>query len=195
MFTMSNEEFGERHLPADDRYWFRADGSTLSWEEYIRAGGPKPAVTVFSGAEEDHCLSRRSFVPAGMNVKARPVVGEEAEVIRFEFRKICPHFDLTAHLPPPTREPYLYLLKVHGTDGKSEEWLPFETNVRSGGDAWWCDVPRKKLGLPGQEVVCYAQTKYLDGRDGRGLTVEEYRRTRPRWTQMAWSAVAQWSLV
>ena len=194
MFTMPNEEFGERHYPADDRYWFREDGAALSWDEYVRAGGPKPAVTVFTGAEEEHCLGQRSFVPAGKNVRVRPAQGE-AEVVRFEFRKICPHWDLSAHLPPPTREPYLFLLKVHGADGKSEEWLPFETNVRSGGDAWWLDVPRKKLGLPGQELMCYVQTKYLDGRDGRGLTIEEYRRTRPQWRQMAWSGVAQWSLV
>lgn len=191
MFTMSNTQFGERHYPEDERYFFREDGRVLSWEEYIRAGGPVPRVTVYGNVETDHCLDQASFEPSGKNVTVRG----EGEVVRFSFRKICPHWDLRKHLPGPTHEPYLFLLKIHGEDGNGEEWVPFETNVRRGGDAWWCDVPRKKLGFPGQEVMCYAQTIYLDGRDGRGLTAEEYRRTRPQWRKWGWGGVAQWSLV
>lgn len=189
---MSNDEFGERHFPENSAHWHRSDGRGLSWEEYLLSDLPQPRVTVFTGAQENHCLNDKSFEPRGKEVKVNDTTG--GPMVRFMFRKVCPHWDLAAKLPG-NHKPYLFLLKLNGRDGNSEEWVPFETNTDKGGDAWWCDVERAKLGRPGQDLMCYAQTTYLDGRDGRGLTKEEYIRTRPQWRSWGWGGVAIWQLV
>lgn len=189
MFTQSNEEFGERHFPADARHWF---SRSLTWEEYLRADLPQPRVTVYTGADTKHGLSEKSFEPRAKNIAVAPGAGPAR--IRFQFKKICPHWDLAAKLPG-NGKPYLFLLKINGRGGDEVEHIPFETDVHRGGDSWWCDVERAKLGRPGQDISAYAQDKYLDGRDGRGLTKEEYYRTRPNWRMWSFQGVAQWTLV
>lgn len=192
MFTMSNDEFGERHFPENAKHWFRSDGGQMSWEQYLLCDLPQPRVRVYTGADTNHGLSDKSFEPKAMKVAVNDAAA--GPTVRFMFRKICPHWRLEDKLPG-NHKPYLFLLKLHGRGGNDEEWVPFETNTDRGGDAWWCDVPREKLGRPGQELMCYAQTTYLDGRDGRGLTIAEYKRTRPQWRSWGWGGVANWTLV
>lgn len=189
MFTDSNEELGEKHFPADSRHWF---GPVRTWEEYLLADLPQPRVTVYTGAQDTHGLSDKSFEPRAKNIAVAADAGPAR--VRFSFKKVCPHWDLAKNLPG-NGKPYLFVLKINGRGGNAEEWLIFETDVHRGGDSWWCDVERAKLGRPGQEVFCYSQRTYLDGRDGRGLTKEEYIRTRPQWRSWGWGGVAQWTLV
>lgn len=84
------------------------------------------------------------------------------------FQKICPHWD-------PDRNGkgrhYLYALAIDALEKDPRNHIPFETN----GDVWWCDVPVRDLGRPGQKVTIMAFTSF-GGKDGRGLTVQEYRR-------------------
>jgi len=54
-------------------------------------------------------------------------------------------------------------------------------------------VQRVELGAPGQKVTAFAVTSF-DGRDGRGVGVEEFKRRKGR-VAMGFGSVAMWELV
>ncbi|KAI1420700.1 hypothetical protein F5Y12DRAFT_95794 [Xylaria sp. FL1777] len=184
MFTLSNEQFGHSHFPSDDRYFYREDGRILSWEEYIQ--GPVPGAEKpqwCGGATDEGISSDAGYSPAEKHI---PVYS--GEVVRFQFAKVCEHWTHERNGKGP---PYLLLLKIHGVDGRKEDLVPLDTN----GYWWWVDVPARDLGAPGMKTQLFALT-VLNGRDARGVTKEEYYRTKQSGGySMSWAIWCTWELV
>ncbi|KAI5926642.1 hypothetical protein F4810DRAFT_652915 [Camillea tinctor] len=183
MFCLSNERFGLKHFPKDERYFFRADGRIPTWEEYIV--GPEPGERAnWYGGGADEGISEFTFSPAQKHL---PVYGGD-DVVRFQFSKVCEHWDPERH---GKGKSYLLLMKIHGRDGRKEDLVPLDSD----GFWWWTDVPARDLGAPGQKVFLYALT-VLNNRDARGLTKEEYYRAKSGGGySMAWAIYAEWELV
>lgn len=183
-FTASNDDFGLRHFPSNKSQFFRADGRRLTWEEYITAdrGAEKCQIYNVTGAEG---LSDTKFEPACRKIPVAPSA-HRGPTVRFRFERVCPHWDPVRHGPG---KPYIFILGIHGVDGREDDYVPFDTN----GFCWWADVPPQKLGAPGQTVSLSTVTTI--GEDsGRGLSLDEYRLSKGR---KAWSYewVAAWELV
>lgn len=195
-FTMSNDEFGLKHFPANREHFFRDDGRPgISWEEYMLSDPSKPfgieQPLIFVDAKENG-IGERSFLPA-----AKQISVHQPGPIRFQFSLICEHWTVERHSKKSA--PYIFLLMIHGIEGRHDDRIPF-THVRGstpggGGDFWYVDVadPRT-LGAAGQKLQIAALTSFGDRRDARGLTVQEYLENVGR-VGMGWSYIAQWELV
>lgn len=184
-FTMSNDEFGLRHFPTNKSQFFRSDGREMGWEEYILGDTGGPLVQVYSGVAEKEGVSERSFLPKYLKIPVRSSA-HSGPTVRFQFSRICEHWD-------PVRngagKPYVFILAIHGIDGREDDFIPFETN----GTFWWADVVPQKLGAPGQRVNAYTVEK-LNGESGRGLSVDEYRMKKGR-VGMNFGGLAMWELI
>ncbi|KAI0008825.1 hypothetical protein F4779DRAFT_417642 [Xylariaceae sp. FL0662B] len=182
MFCLSNDLFGLKHFPQDERYFFRGDGRVLTWEEYI-VGPYQGEKAQWYGTGTDEGLSEFTFSPAEKDI---PVYS--GEMVRFQFSKVCEHWIPERH---GKGKNYLLLMKIYGVDGRKEDLVPLETD----GFWWWLDVPARDLGAPGQSIFLYALT-VLNGRDARGVTKEEYYRTKSSGGySMSWAIYAKWELV
>ncbi|KAI9642186.1 hypothetical protein NHQ30_008988 [Ciborinia camelliae] len=182
-FTMSNEEFGLKHFPADEGHFFRNDGRTISWEEYFignRAGEP---LQIFGSPEDQHGISQTSFTPPQKYIHASST--NSTEIIRFQFSKICTHFDFERHGPG---KPYCMVLKIGGADGRSEDMVPLDFD----GFWWWLDVRVGELGEHGRTLSLFA-VKTVDGKCARGLGKEGFERVKGR-CGMGFDGVAAWVL-
>jgi transglutaminase-like putative cysteine protease len=178
-FTESNIDFGRSHFPTDNSKQYREDGTLLSWEAFSRGYQTGTEATVYPGASGDEGLAPPSFAPL-----TNPIVrAHQGPTTRFMFQKVCPHWD-------PVRcgrgQYYLYVLHLKGLDGTDRNHIPFE----QGDGVWWCDVPTADLGA-GANI--YSVTTF-DGRDGRGLTLQEYKQKKGR-VGMMFGGVAAWDVV
>ncbi|KAJ5584947.1 uncharacterized protein N7459_004747 [Penicillium hispanicum] len=196
MFSISNEEFGLKHFPANKEHFFREDGRTsITWEEYILTNPEMPSgrqpIKIYSDADK-HSIGRRSLQPADGHLS---VYGTPSPV-RFQFGLICEHWTLAHH---SHTKPGLFLLIIHGIDGRKDDRLPFThvpgSGPGGGGEFWYVDVPDPRmLGAPGQKLLIAVLTKFGDREDCRGVTVEEYQAQVGR-VGMAWAYIAEWELV
>ena len=178
-FTESNIDFGRSHFPTDNSKQYREDGSLLSWEDFSRGHQTGTQATVYPGESGEEGLAPPSFSPL-----TNPIVrAHQGPMTRFMFQKVCPHWD-------PVRcgrgQYYLYVLHLKGLDGTQRNHIPFE----QGDGVWWCDVPTADLG-DGANI--YSVTQF-DGRDGRGLTLQEYKQRKGR-VGMSFGGVAAWNVV
>lgn len=82
----------------------------------------------------------------------------------------------------------MYILQIHGRDGREKDFVPLDSN----GMYWWVDVPLESLGARGQTVTLYT-VETVDGRDGRGLGVGEWREAKGR-KAMGFGGVCAWVL-
>jgi transglutaminase-like putative cysteine protease len=180
-FTKTNDEFGLDHFPEDPSKQFRNDGRTVSWEEYITGNKRGCGAEFFSGYTSGEGIHEPSFKPA-----QNPIIhSQQGPTVRFSFQKVCPHWDPFTN----GKGAYcLYTLAVENLEGKPNNHIPFETN----GDVWWCDLPARDLGRPGQSVRILCVTTF-DGRDARGLTIAQYREKQGR-VAMSWQFVAKWDV-
>ncbi|TGJ80961.1 hypothetical protein E0Z10_g7806 [Xylaria hypoxylon] len=184
MFTLSNEQFGRSHFPSNDRHFYREDGRILSWEEYILGPNPGTEKPQWCGGPTDEGISDE----VGYSPAAKHIPVHSGEVVRFQFAKVCEHWTHERNGKGP---PYLLLLKVHGEDGRKEDLVPLDTN----GYWWWVDVPARDLGAPGMKTQLFALT-VLNGRDARGVTKEEYYKTKKSGGySMSWAIWCTWELV
>lgn len=180
MFTMPNDDFGLKHFPQDDKYFFRSDGRIPTWEEYYLGPSRAEPLQLF-GSVEDHGLSATSFTPPQKRISVN-----SSEVVRFQFSKVCEHWD---HEKNGKGKPYCMILKIWGVDGRKEDFVAFENNDFW----WWADVPAKDLGAPGQTVTCYAVTT-VNRKDSRGMTRREYLQKKGK-CGMGFGGVSAWDLV
>ncbi|CAD6445731.1 cc18e0dc-3590-46ea-8bd3-a7a057b9a70f [Sclerotinia trifoliorum] len=181
-FTMSNEEFGLKHFPADKAHFFRNDTRILSWEEYFIGNIGGEPLQIFSSPEDHHGISQTSIAPPQRHMQASPTSNE---IIRFQFSKICTHYDFERNGPG---KPYCMLLKIGGIDGRKEDMIPFEFD----GFWWWVDVRVKELGARGQTISLFAITS-VNGEDARGMTKREYEVKKGK-CGMGFAGVAAWEL-
>ncbi|KAB8299303.1 hypothetical protein EYC80_001378 [Monilinia laxa] len=179
---MSNEDFGIKHFPADKSHFFRNDGKILTWEEYFIGKIVGEPLQIFSSPEDLHGISQTSFTPPQKYLQASPTSNE---IIRFQFSKICTHYDFERHGPG---KPYCMVLKVGGVDGRKEDMMAFEFD----GFWWWLDVPVRQLGTRGQTVGLFAITS-VDGEGARGLSKSGYEGKKGR-CGMGFDGVAVWVL-
>ncbi|RAL12980.1 uncharacterized protein BO97DRAFT_405198 [Aspergillus homomorphus CBS 101889] len=196
-FTETNDEFGLRHFPSNANEFYRDDGrSGITWEEYILGNPASPLwaeqPVIFAHAEQ-HSIGARTYRPA-----AKEIAVQQGGPLRFQFELICEHWTLEHH---SRAQPGLFLLVVHGADGRQDDRLVFThyrgTNPGGGGDLWYVDVPDvRTLGTPGQTVQVVVLTRFGDRTDPRGvpLTAEEYWR-RVNQVAMSWAGIAEWRLV
>ncbi|KAK2767014.1 hypothetical protein FQN54_006331 [Arachnomyces sp. PD_36] len=196
-FTMPNDEFGRRHYPTDERYFFRDDGrGSIPWEEYITDDYSKPngkePLTVYTGVRENHGIGERTIQPSAKHI---PV--NTSGRIRFQFGLVCEHWTLQRHSNIPA--PQVFFLQAHGRDGNSKRYLPLEyvrgTGPGGGGDMWYVDVPdARELGVPGQKLSMYSVTTFGDRKDTRGLSVREFQAAVGK-KAMSYGGICAWELV
>jgi hypothetical protein len=186
-FTMTNDEFGMRHYPENDRYFFRDDGRpSIIWEEYIMYSVGPEERTVFTPAKTEHGFDEESFLPKANDIRKRDAAA--GPTVRFQWTKICPHYDIVKR----HGQPYLFFMKV-GNE---------ERVVKTDGYNYWVDVRREELPSPGEDVTIQFMQKYMLGngewRDGRGMTEQELRAGmggRAGWRSWSWSFLARWKVV
>ncbi|KAI1384914.1 uncharacterized protein F4822DRAFT_416679 [Hypoxylon trugodes] len=182
MFCLSNDLFGLKHYPRDDRYFFRNDGRIPTWEEYM-IGPVQGEKAEFFGTAMDEGMSEFNFSPA---LKHIPVYS--GEVVRFQLSKVCEHWIPERH---GKGKSHLLLMKIQGVDGRKEDFVPMQTD----GFWWWADIPARDLGAPGQGIFLYALAT-LNNKDARGVSKEEYYRTMASGSySMSWAIYAKWELV
>lgn len=179
-FTMSNDEFGLKHFPEDDSYFFRSDGQIPSWEDYYLGPARAEPLQLY-GSADDHGLSTTSFAPPQKQI---PI--NSGEVVRFQFSKMCEHWD---HEKNGKGKPYPFVIKINGVDGRRDDYVAMENNDFW----WWADIPAKDLGAPGQTVSCYTVTT-VNGKDSRGMTRREYLNKKGR-SAMSFGGVSAWTCV
>ncbi|KAF7186589.1 Kyphoscoliosis peptidase [Pseudocercospora fuligena] len=181
-FTQTNESFGLDHFPEDSSKQFRADGRRVTWPEYITGNKDGCGAHFYGGHVAEEGFDKTSFQPnAGKIVLSQ----QPGPTVRFSFQKICPHWDPDRNGKGPH---YLYALAIEALEKDPRNHIPFETN----GDVWWCDVPVRDLGKPGQKVTIMAFTSF-GGKDGRGLTVQEYKRMKGK-TGWGGGFMAAWEI-
>lgn len=183
-FTRDNNDFGLSHYPSNPAHFFRMDGrQSISWEEYLLGrnnGDPGPIM--FSGYIGEEGIAVESFQPIVRQLR----VNDPSPSIRFQFNKVCQHWD---NERDGKGKHYVYTLFIGGVDGREDKRIPFETN----GYFWWVDVSPRELGAPGGIVSINATTSF-EGRDGRGVGVQEVRNKDGR-VAMGWGGVARWELI
>ncbi|KAF4551170.1 Hypothetical protein D9617_14g076260 [Elsinoe fawcettii] len=179
-FTKTNEDFGRTHFPEDRASFYRSDGRTPTWAEYLTNDGNGDGPKRFSGFTHQEGISEVSFEPRRAEIRLWEERGKGAT--RFSFTKVCPHWDNEKR---GKGRYYCYILLL----GEREKKVPFETN----GWAWWVDVRAEELGRPGEKVKVAAVTSFA-GRDGRGVTAAEFREKDGR-VGMGWGGVCEWDIV
>ena len=178
-FTQSSADFGLDHFPSDKAHFFLPPGvSPPTWEQYMIGAGEPPLI--FGGPREENQISETTFAP---KLKHIDVSSAPVPTTRFSFALPCPHYT-----PPP--KPHVFFMEVHNSrKNGGDDRRVFNTNGR----VWWVDVPTQELGKKGGNVQICALTS-LDGRDGRGVTKEEFERAIGR-KAMEFGFLAQWELV
>ncbi|TWU72869.1 hypothetical protein ED733_003637 [Metarhizium rileyi] len=179
-FTLTNEKFGLRHFPQDSRHQYRSDGRTVSWEEYY-TGGVDGETHQWYGTGNNEGIAEDSVEP-----KSRDISVHSGQSVRFQFSKVCEHWTSEK---AGLGKPALFLLSIHGLDGRNDEIIPTDSN-----GYWnWVDVNARDLGAPGQTVEIL-KLETMDDRDARGVTAEEFSSKRGK-VGMSWSYIAKWNLV
>lgn len=129
-FTMSNELFGWRHFPQDSRYFFRDDGRSPSWEEYVMGptGGERAQ---WYGNTVEEGISEWNSSPAQKRIAVY-----SGENVRFQFAKLCEHWTAERN---GRGKPRLLMMNIHGVDGRKDDQVPLDSD----GFWWWCDIPAR----------------------------------------------------
>ncbi|KAG8167553.1 hypothetical protein KVR01_003242 [Diaporthe batatas] len=179
-FITSNEQFGMKHFPENPQHFFRDDGRTPTWEEYYLGGSTGERTQWFGNATEEG-INEWLSSPADKKI---PVYS--GEVVRFQFAKVCEHWTSERH---GQGKPRLLMIKIHGVDGRKDDLVPCDND----GFWWWCDIPARDLGSPGQSIQLMSLSKFGDS-DGRGVTKAEFLSKKGR-IGMGWDIFAQWDLV
>ncbi|KAJ5295742.1 hypothetical protein PENANT_c001G11324 [Penicillium antarcticum] len=195
MFSIPNEEFGLKHFPSNANYFFREDGRpNPTWQEYILTDPERPNgvehLKVYSDADK-RSIGRKTIQPAALHISV-----STPGPMRFSFGLLCPHWTLARH--SHNTLPGLFLLMIHGVDGRKDDRLPFRHVLGSGpaggGEMWYVDVPEARmLGAPGQKLQLAVLTSF-DNQDAVGVTADEFLAKNGR-VGMAWAYVAEWELV
>lgn len=182
MFSLSNELFGLKHFPKDSRHFYRSDGRIPTWEEYM-IGPTKGEKAKWYSTGTQEGISEFTFSPAEKNISVY-----SGETIRFQFSKICEHWNPEKH---GQGKNHLLMMKIHGVDGRKEDLVPLDTD----GFWWWVDINARDLGAPGQNVWLYALNK-LNNKECRGLTKQEFIQAKSSGSySMGWAIYAEWELV
>ncbi|ODH53207.1 hypothetical protein GX48_00743 [Paracoccidioides brasiliensis] len=195
-FTMTNDEFGNKHFPSNPSDFYRDDGRPcISWEEYMSINpsmpnGVEPPI-IYTGVKAELGIGEKTLQP-----RSKKISIHQQSPIRFQFGLLCEHWTLARS---NMQTPYLFILMANGIDGRNKEYLPFHyvrgSGPGAGGDIWYLDVPNPRiLGAPGQKLHIYRVTSFGDMRDTQGLTREEFLRGIGR-VAMGFGGVAEWELI
>ncbi|KAK0641542.1 hypothetical protein B0T16DRAFT_420025 [Cercophora newfieldiana] len=179
-FVVTNIDFGRKHFPADRAHFFREDGRIPSWEEYLVGDTDgEPAKTYGAAAREG--LNENNFIPREKHISVY-----SRKVVQFRFSKMCEHWTPEKN---GQGKQMLFLLKIHGVGGRREDLVPLDYD-----GAWFSvDVGARDLGCPGQKISLYGLDT-IDGRDGRGVTKEEWLRKKGK-VGSSFIGIYEWELV
>lgn len=181
-FTRSNEDFGLKHFPQDKKHFYRKDGSVPTWKEYYLGTARAEPLQIFGNGEE-HGIASTSYTPPQKHIL---VSGNGDEVVRFQFHKMCEHWDFERN---GKGRPYPLILKIWGVDGRKEDYVALEGD----GYWYWADVQARDLGAPGQKVSVYS-VETINGQNARGVSRREYLQKKGR-AGFTFGALAEWELV
>lgn len=182
-FIGSNEEFGRSHFPSDKNRFYRSDGrQTITWAEYLLGdtNGQAPVQT-FGNMTTEEGIDENSVSPRIKQIS----VNDPQPYIRFQFNKVCPHWDNERN---GKGKHYLYLIFLPEGNGRPAREVPLQTN----GYFWWVDVRPSELGQAGQEIKLGTVTTWK-GRDGRGMVESDYNKQGG--FSGAYAFAARWELV
>lgn len=190
MFTMDNETFGERHFPENPRHFFREDGRVPTWREYVVDKMAADPVILYSNGPKQF-IAKESMEPASQEIVVSD--GDPNERIAFRLGRSCRHWTMAEG--GEGLRPYPMMIKSVSPDGQKRGNGDSEMfDVEFDEPLWfWADVPRRRLGRPGDMLFCYAITT-MDGRDLRGATMADYRARMGR-CSMSMQAICSWKLV
>ncbi|KAJ9162175.1 Kyphoscoliosis peptidase [Coniochaeta hoffmannii] len=188
MFTLSNELFGLKHFPEDPRYFYRGDGRIPTWEEYIVGPLQGEQAMWYCHANKEG-LNEFTFSPRERQIPVR-----SGEVVRFQFGKLCPHWDGEKH---GRGKPLLLMIKITGPDGRGVKGRKDDMVVLDNdGFWWWVDIPARDLGAPGEKLQLLGLTM-LNNEDARGMSKEKFLGIMGSngMRSMSWDCVVGWELV
>ncbi|KAG9241215.1 hypothetical protein BJ878DRAFT_243326 [Calycina marina] len=181
MFTMSNDEFGIKHFPENDAYFFREDGGMQTWEDYIVGPVGVEGVELYNSLDKNG-ISHTNFSPTQKHIAVR-----SSEVTRIQFSRACEHYDHEIH---GAGKSYLFVLHTHGLDGRKDDWIPFENN-----EYWyWLDIRTADLGAPGQDICVYT-VNWVEDKDARGMTAREFLSKKFKIKMGPYDGICKWRLV
>ncbi|PBP24767.1 transglutaminase-like superfamily protein [Diplocarpon rosae] len=184
-FTMPNSDFGLKHFPADSSHFFLAGRRIPTWEEYMIGPCGEEPPQIYGDAESKNFLDVNSFSPPQKRIRVSGAAGDE--IVRFQFSKMCEHWD---HEKNGAGKPYVMVLKVEGVGGCKEDFVPFEKT-----DFWWyLDIRAKELGTPGQTISVFSVNS-VEGSDARGLSTQDYVRKKGKVAMGPFGGIAAWDLV
>ncbi|KAJ6625606.1 hypothetical protein B0H10DRAFT_1782610, partial [Mycena sp. CBHHK59/15] len=166
-FTSTPTEFGKRHYPTDPSYQLipDEDGGPVSWEDYILAPeGP----TIYG---DFHTLE---FLPDLLQPATKDI--QSGQWVSFHIFKLC------EHMSKDDADNYVYF--INAPDNTK---TPLVVNAEGGWSA--------NIYLPrGAGDVSLNYVTKVDGKDGKGLTVQGFNSSIGR-KSMAWGGMCKWSLI
>lgn len=187
-FTMSAEEFAVRHFPTDQSQWYLVSPArALSWEGYMRSPSRAGSLHVLQTVSELGMTTPLCFTPSTMGVDLSAALAQGPKM-RFEMRRICPHWDKVRSKGRPKR-PFLL---TYG-NGPDAQRLPFIPMPR--GTGWFAIVDiqdvkqRCKIGDP---IVALVVTSW-DGRDAAGVNASDVVSSMGR-KAVAWTTIQSWTV-
>ncbi|KAG7144838.1 hypothetical protein HYQ46_006420 [Verticillium longisporum] len=151
-----------------------------TWEEYYIGPVHGETPTVYTNAHLEG-IEGSSVYPQEKQISVY-----SGECVRFQFSKLCEHWTSERH---GLGKPPLLLLSIGGRDGRKKEMVPMDMD----GYWWWLDVNAIDLGAPGEGLSIFMVTNF-DGKDGRGLSKEEFLAKRGR-VGMAFAGIIKWDLI
>lgn len=163
MFTLSNELFGLKHFPSNQGHFFRSDGQIPTWEQYM-IGPTNSEKAEWYGSGTSEGINEFTFAPAEKHISVN-----NDNIIRFQFSKICEHWNGEKHGPGKN---YLLILGIHGRGGQKDENIPLEHD----GNWWWIDIKASDLGTPDQTLHLGGIKTWGDNHNPRGLTKQDFHR-------------------
>jgi transglutaminase-like putative cysteine protease len=180
-FTAANEVFGLRHYPSDGRSFYRADGATPDWEDYLV--GPTPGLEL--PAFYSHCLEE-GFDKTSLEPVVRlvdPATAAQDGYVRFLASHICEHWDGAKHGKGPM---YPIILNIKDAQNKTD-LRPMETD----GFWYWIDVPVHELPRGGEVFLSIVTS--INNEDVRGKGNDYFAKMKGR-SAMSWAHIASWNL-
>ncbi|KAI9683896.1 MAG: hypothetical protein M1829_004231 [Trizodia sp. TS-e1964] len=182
-FSMSNEHFGERHFPTDRNQFFRADGRSPTWEEYMIGDGRGEPPQVFNPSPAMvYGISEFQLLPKHKKIASTT---SQQSSTRFQFEKVCQHWDSELQ---GKGKPKLLLLGINNP-ADSQRFIPFQSNAQT----WWLDVPTTQLGSAGQTVNVFP-VETIDGKAVPGIGIAEFNAAVGRKAMTFGNGLFQWEL-
>lgn len=185
---MSPLEFGRRHFPANSEDQFIS--TPLTWEDFSTLEQKEGARFKSYSDIHNFGFDERSVMPSQRELSNDLIAQNEGRIC-FSTSKTCPHVQIDLS------QERLYIITIDGVntqfllsppDPGASEWESVTWKVTLD---FWRDPVLKGIDMDGRKVSLM-YVKEFDGRDGVGLTKEEWERKKGR-VRMCWGGLGAWN--